>query len=117
MPITTAWPRMARIACASPLPLAWAVKPMAPIRRNPNPQNRKLKIMAPTLTAPRNAGSGRCPMTAVSTMPSAGTVRLDTMSGHDSVQTRRNEFREAAAAAAVTASPRRPAGSVDAPPL
>jgi hypothetical protein len=68
------------------------------MRRKPKPQNRNVKINAPTATAPMYAGSGRRPTTAVSTRPSSGVDTFESKIGSASARMAR---RSSAGAAAV----------------
>ena len=58
------------------------------MRKKPNAQNSELNVTAPSATAPTKAGSSSRPMTAVSTRPTSGTDKLDTMIGSASANTR-----------------------------
>jgi hypothetical protein len=51
------------------------------MRKKPNAQNTKLKIRAPSATAPISDASGIWPITPVSTTPSKGVERLEIMIG------------------------------------
>ncbi len=67
----------------SRLPKAWAVIPPVPARRKPKFQYSMSNISDPTEIPPIKAAAeaSRCPATAMSTIPTSGTVRFAIMLG------------------------------------
>ena len=65
---------------ASPAPYACAANPVVPMRTNANVQKRNENTVAPTATAPMSAILMR-PTIAVSTIPTSGTVKFDSVIG------------------------------------
>ncbi len=57
----------------SPLPLAWEIKPVVPIRKKPKLQYSRSNNQLPKATAPRAAGVPTLPTIAVSIRPRTGT--------------------------------------------
>jgi hypothetical protein len=54
---------------------------VVPIRKKPKAQNNMANIVEPSATPPINAGSLSCPITAVSAIPTSGTVAFDRIIG------------------------------------
>ena len=73
--------RLAAISARLPAPTACAVSPVVPMRRKPKAQNSIENTVEPRATPPISAGSLSCPTTAVSAMPTSGTVAFETIMG------------------------------------
>ena len=67
----------------SPLPNAWAVSPPVPTLRKPKFQYSRSKSIVPIAMPPMSvaAFASRCPATAMSTIPTSGTVMFARMLG------------------------------------
>src|SRR5208337_3992497 len=72
---------LAATSASSPAPTACAVRPVVPIRKKPKAQNSIAKMVEPRATPPMSAGSLSWPMTAVSAIPTSGTVAFDRIIG------------------------------------